>query len=224
MAIELIKALTKERQERIYELYCRAFPAAEQKPFSIMVRKQEEGSLDMLSIEEAGRFLGLAVMVRYEDRALVDFFAMDDSVRGQGYGSRALQALLKQYEGLRVILEIESTRPGASRPSDADRAGQETGQTDADRTGLTDTAADAWNTENSLRLRRKEFYHRNGMTDLPFQIDLWGTEMEMLSNGTDFSFEEYLELYDAVFGPGVFGHIRLLDQPVSVKRMALSEQ
>ena len=51
-----------------------------------------------------------------------------------------------------------------------------------------------------LRTRRKKFYLRNGFTMLPYDIDLWGTEMEMLSNGMPCSYEEYLDIYTTAFG------------------------
>ena len=49
-------------------------------------------------------------------------------------------------------------------------------------------------------MRRKDFYHRNGFTDLGFSVDLFGVKMEMMSNQTGISFEEYLEVYAKAFG------------------------
>ena len=71
--MELTKALTKERQDRIYKLYLTAFPESERKPFPLLIEKQEEGIVDILSIEEDGHFLGLAIMVRYLDMVLLDY-------------------------------------------------------------------------------------------------------------------------------------------------------
>lgn len=50
------------------------------------------------------------------------------------------------------------------------------------------------------RMRRKDFYHRNGMTDLPFKTCLFDVEMDMLSNGAPCTFEEYRDIYLHVFG------------------------
>lgn len=50
------------------------------------------------------------------------------------------------------------------------------------------------------RLRRKNFYHKNGMTDLGLAADLFGVPMELLSNNTPVSFDEYLELYVRTYG------------------------
>lgn len=156
------------RQKQIEALYLRAFPKEERKPFQIICQKSREGVTDILSIEEDGRFLGLAITINYEDKVLLDYFAMDDENRGKGYGSTALNALTKHYEGLRMIIEIETT------------------------------AQDADNLEE--RLRRKRFYHKNGITDLGFMADLFGVRMEILSNGTSVTFDEYLELYVKTYG------------------------
>jgi len=50
------------------------------------------------------------------------------------------------------------------------------------------------------RIRRKRFYHKNGITDLGFMADLFGVRMEILSNNTRVTFDEYLELYVKTYG------------------------
>lgn len=45
------------------------------------------------------------------------------------------------------------------------------------------------------RLKRKSFYIKNGLSVLDFQVNLFGTPMEVLSNGCHLSFDEYKELY-----------------------------
>ena len=177
--MELIKALTKDRQDRMLALYRTAFPKSEQKPFDLIVKKQEEGLVDMLSLEEDQRTVGLAIMARTGDLVLFDYFAVEEGERNSGRGTRALQAILTYYGDLRVVGEIDSTR--------------ETGAADLE-----------------MRIRRKAFYLRNGLTELPYQVNLWGNQMEMLSNNRPCSFEEYLDIYTSVFGPATAENIRLL--------------
>ena len=43
------------------------------------------------------------------DLVLLDYFAIDDSKRGKGYGSKALKLLQERYAGYRFFLEIERT-------------------------------------------------------------------------------------------------------------------
>lgn len=145
----------------------------------MIVSGQGTGLVEILSLEENNRFLGLAIMAKAGDRVLLDYFAIADEVRGHGAGSAALQALRERYQGMRIIIEIESTKC-------------------VDEEELT------------LRTRRKKFYLRNGFTMLPYYIDLWGTEMEMLSNGQPCPYEEYLDIYTTAFGTKVSDKIHFL--------------
>ena len=108
--MKIIKATDEHRLQFIEDLYMRAFPKAERKPFQLMVQKQAEGTMELLSIEEDNIFLGLAVFAHDKDIALLDYFAISDEMRGQGIGSRAIKALQKIYAGKRFVLEIETTK------------------------------------------------------------------------------------------------------------------
>ena len=108
--MKIIKATDEHRLQLIEDLYMRAFPKAERKPFQLMVKKQAEGTMELLSIEEENQFLGLAIFAHDKDIALLDYFAISDEMRGQGVGSRAIKALQKIYAGKRFVLEIETTK------------------------------------------------------------------------------------------------------------------
>ena len=108
--MKIIKATDEHRLQLIENLYMRAFPKAERKPFQLMVKKQAEGTMELLSIEEENQFLGLAIFAHDKDIALLDYFAISDEMRGQGIGSRAIKALQKIYAGKRFVLEIETTK------------------------------------------------------------------------------------------------------------------
>ena len=108
--MKIIKATDEHRLQLIEDLYMRAFPKAERKPFQLMVKKQAEGTMELLSIEEENQFLGLAIFAHDKDIALLDYFAISDEMRGQGIGSRAIKALQKIYAGKRFVLEIETTK------------------------------------------------------------------------------------------------------------------
>lgn len=81
------------RLEQMETLYLSSFPKNERKPFQIICQKSREGFTDLLSIEENGQFLGLAITISYEDKVLLDYFAFAPQKRGKGYGSTALKAL-----------------------------------------------------------------------------------------------------------------------------------
>ena len=164
MSVKLKQVFSGKRLDEVHALYETAFPASEKKPFSMIVSGQGTGLVEILSLEENNRFLGLAIMAKAGDRVLLDYFAIADEVRGHGAGSAALQALRERYQGMRIIIEIESTK---------------------------------CEDEEELAL-------------------LWGTEMEMLSNGQPCPYEEYLDIYTTAFGTKVSDKIHFLgDAPAA---------
>ena len=166
--MKIVKATDENRLKLIEDLYMRAFPKSERKPFKLMVKKQSEGTMELLSIEEENAFLGLAIFAYDKDIALLDYFAISDHMRGQGIGSRAIKALQKIYAGKRFVLEIETTKKPCG--------------------------------DLEMREHRKAFYHRNGLHTMDFDVNLFGVEMEVLSNGNHLNFDEYLDVYKNACG------------------------
>ena len=76
--MKIVKATDEKRLKLIEDLYMRAFPKSERKPFKLMVQKQTEGTMELLSIEEENDFLGLAIFAHDKDIALLDYFAISD--------------------------------------------------------------------------------------------------------------------------------------------------
>lgn len=88
-------------------IYLEAFPRAERKPFLMMKKMAKKGKMEMLVLLDAGKTVGLAITVRYQDIVLLDYFAIASSCRGKTYGSEALKRLKERYKEQRFILEIE---------------------------------------------------------------------------------------------------------------------
>ena len=111
---------TEAQLAAIKELYMQAFPPEERKPFSLILAKAEEGSMEILVMEEEdGTFLGLAITILYKDRVLLDYLAVAPEKRGQNVGSRTLAALAIRHAGKRMIIEIED--PETEAPNTAER-------------------------------------------------------------------------------------------------------
>lgn len=104
---------------RVRRLYGRAFPANERKPFSIIVCMRRQGKTDVWLLEQDGRFAGLATTINGDGLILLDYLAVEDKLRGQGTGTRALTALREAYPGCGLFVEIES--PYADGPDQAER-------------------------------------------------------------------------------------------------------
>ena len=184
--MKIIKATDEKRLKYIEDLYLRAFPKSERKSFDLMVKKQKEGTMELLSLEEDGKFLGLAIFAHDKDIALLDYFAISDELRGQGIGSRAIKALQKIYAGKRFVLEIETTKKPCS--------------------------------DFEMREHRKAFYLRNGLHTMDFDVNLFGVEMEMLSNADHLNFDEYLDVYKNACGLKFADKIHLIRQVKSEEK------
>ena len=126
--------------------------------------------MEILSIEnENGQFLGLAITIQHNDIVLLDYFAIEENMRGMGMGSQALTSLFARYPGKRVMLEIER--------SDIPCDNQE------------------------QRTRRKAFYLRCGMAPMPYLVNLFGVEMEILTKDCRVDYDEYHSIFCHVFSP-----------------------
>lgn len=97
----------KAYREQLLALYEEAFPEEEKKPVEVLEMLWEKGKMEILAIVEQGAFIGLAINLLWQNQALLDYFAIDGQKRNSGYGSRAIQALQKRFEGKKYILEIE---------------------------------------------------------------------------------------------------------------------
>lgn len=104
--MEIRKANSGELK-KIKRIYLEAFPRAERKPFGMMKRKARQGGMEILSILEDGRLVGLAITFLHQDMVLLDYFAMERTCRGKGFGAGALEILKERYREKRLILEIE---------------------------------------------------------------------------------------------------------------------
>ena len=115
--MKMLHAHTQNHYEQIKTLYENAFPSCERKPFSLILEKQKTGNVDVLILEENNQFLGLAITMMDNDLVLLDYFAITEESRGNGYGSTALHLLFDFYKGKRFFLEIESTHTAAENIS-----------------------------------------------------------------------------------------------------------
>lgn len=91
----------------ILDLYQKAFPQEERKPFSLIERKAAMGSMEILVLKEGGKRCGLAITAMEQDIVLLDYFAVVKERRGQGLGTDAFFLLKELYRDKQFFLEIE---------------------------------------------------------------------------------------------------------------------
>ena len=158
----------KDNLEKIEYLYLTAFPKNERKPFDLILEKCNNGSIEIISIQnDNSNFLGFAIIILNNDMVLLDYFAIAPESRGQNVVSTALKMLFERYKNKRFILEIENTE------------------------------IESDNLEE--RKRRKAFYLKNGMSVMPFKVNLIGVEMEVLTHNCEVTYEEYYSIYENTF-------------------------
>lgn len=66
------------------------------------------------------------------------------------------------------------------------------------------------------RLRRKEFYFKNGMVPMRVMVLLFGVEMELLGVGCKLTFDEYFSFYHDVYGSFADQHVREAKWPEDI--------
>lgn len=108
MSIELIRFSKKlPDYKRLKQLYNSAFPADEKAPFSLLMRKTKKDNVDFWAAYSGDEWVGLAYVLSYKKISYLFYLAVDDSVRGKGFGSGILSALKEKYQGQNLFLAIE---------------------------------------------------------------------------------------------------------------------
>lgn len=99
--------------EEIYHEYLvRDFPANEVKPFDRIRRAAQEGRYQSWGFYENDRLVAYAFLCDDSEKrfSLLDYYAVDASLRGQGYGRQAMALLRKLYAAYAGLI-IESEHP-----------------------------------------------------------------------------------------------------------------
>lgn len=109
--MKLTCANSSDLLKKIHRLYKTAFPENERKPFFMFLWGRKQGKYDIIAIRsDDNEFLGLAIVIISEEFALMDYFAVCETKRGSGIGTRALKLIQKKYRDKKFLLEIESTK------------------------------------------------------------------------------------------------------------------
>lgn len=109
-----IKHITEKSKElvQIESLYQRAFPDNEKRPLSPLLQDLSESS-EVIAFYDNNLFCGFACLLTYRDITHIIYFAIEDTLRGKGYGSAALKAVSDMKKGKRIIVDIEVKKENA---------------------------------------------------------------------------------------------------------------
>lgn len=97
-----------EENAQVQSLYESAFPKEEQIPWADLMRLMKTMSLDFTVYCEDGNLVGLTIVYPRPQFNWFWYFAVPESLRGNGIGQRILSQLLEKYRGQSNILDMES--------------------------------------------------------------------------------------------------------------------
>lgn len=107
-----IEAIEEKELKALYDTRLREdFPPDELRPFASMEYLLKSGMYRCFACREGGKTAAYALFILAEGAALLDYFAVDASLRGQGIGSRFLSALKSvsaEFSVPYVLIEAES--------------------------------------------------------------------------------------------------------------------
>lgn len=167
--IRMTEHLTRAQLHDLKKLYRSAFPASEKKPFWLIRRKQRQGSSQILGlVDQEERLVGEIITLVWQDLLLVDYLAIMENSRSQGYGAQALKLLRERYPEKRLLLEIETPEIPCENLQE--------------------------------RIRRKRFYESCGLSSMDYHVRLFGVEMEIMTDQSKVSFEEYRGIFIGIYG------------------------
>lgn len=98
----------------IKALYKEAFPLVERAPFSTLDKMRKNGKIKMFCAYENGEPCALAFTACSSKSVLLMYFAVDSKKRGQGLGTKVIEALCDLFPRRRLLLEIE--KPNENKP------------------------------------------------------------------------------------------------------------
>ncbi|MDD2955803.1 MAG: GNAT family N-acetyltransferase [Oscillospiraceae bacterium] len=91
---------------RVTALMGRSFPANERMPLSTLLHRGGDASC-FLAFYDGEEFCGFISLLTWRDITHILFFAMEETLRGKGYGSRALELVQERFAGQRIIADLE---------------------------------------------------------------------------------------------------------------------
>lgn len=181
MEVELDK-IAKSDYKIVKKLYLSAFPKNERPPFFMLKAGVKKGAGDFFVARDGELFVGFAYTVIYKDLAYLFYFAIDDALRGKGYGSAVLTELKRIYGEKRFFLAREMLDKDAPNYDE--------------------------------RVKRREFYLKNGFTDLPIKIKEVSVTFDVMGIDCTVKKEEYDAMMTAFCGKLIrrFVDMRLIEE------------
>ena len=94
--------------QQIRQLYETAFPEDEQIPWKDLMRLIGEMPLDFTAYYDGETFIGFTIVYPRKQFNWFWYFAVQEDLRGKGYGQQILTQLIVKYKGQTCVLDMES--------------------------------------------------------------------------------------------------------------------
>lgn len=95
------------------QLYLTAFPKEERMSWDDLALLNAKGDVDFLGFFEGEKLLGCTYTFNQPKISWLFYFAVEPDVRGRGIGSHIIQYILKDFQGKRLIIDIEDANQPA---------------------------------------------------------------------------------------------------------------
>ncbi len=109
--MELIEIGVEEITNIFNKFIVNDFPKNEVKPLARMISMYERKTYICFEIKDDEKFVGYAFFVKLNKSYLLDYFAIAKDLRGEGYGSKALNLIKESFEEKVDVIIIESENP-----------------------------------------------------------------------------------------------------------------
>lgn len=144
--INLLEIDINEFKKDVYEYYIDIFPEEERKPIELLESSYNRGYTKIIKILNNSNLIGFMMLNRAKENgyAVLDYLAILPQYRDKGFGTKALELLIKQEKKSRgIFIEIEKVGLGKDER------------------------------ENLIREKRQQFYEKIGFKRLKFDLLLF---------------------------------------------------
>ncbi|ORX83330.1 hypothetical protein BCR32DRAFT_267065 [Anaeromyces robustus] len=112
MELKEVDNNNKTEYQRIEKLYKEAFPSKERQNFWSLQRRVKKGKAEQWNFYDNDIWVGWSYIIKIKGKNYIYlyYFAINSSLRGKGYGTKALKLLLEKYKDYKIILALEDWR------------------------------------------------------------------------------------------------------------------
>lgn len=94
--------------DKVINLYKNAFPEEERMPEEFILEYEDQGFIEFIVYYDEEKFIGFTIFKRFENISYLIFFAIEEEIRGKGYGTQILKRVIEQEKDNKLILAIEN--------------------------------------------------------------------------------------------------------------------